>query len=43
MQRALLALTGGQPVEGLLGFEELRRVVGFEDYYAEERRYSQEP
>ncbi|HVJ16191.1 MAG TPA: isocitrate lyase/PEP mutase family protein [Polyangiaceae bacterium] len=42
MQRALLALAGGKAVEGLLDFEELRRVVGFEDYYAEERRYSRE-
>jgi 2-methylisocitrate lyase-like PEP mutase family enzyme len=40
MQRALLALAQGQPAAGLLDFEELRRVVGFEDYYAEERRYT---
>jgi 2-methylisocitrate lyase-like PEP mutase family enzyme len=40
MQQALLALAEGKPVEGLLGFDELRRVVGFEEYYAEERRYA---
>ena len=40
MQRALIAIAQGAPADGLLGFEELRRVVGFEEYYAEEQRYA---
>jgi 2-methylisocitrate lyase-like PEP mutase family enzyme len=43
MQNALAALHQGRPAEGLLSFEELRRVVGFEQYYAEEARYAAEP
>jgi 2-methylisocitrate lyase-like PEP mutase family enzyme len=40
MQRALGALARGAPAEGLLSFADLRRVVGFEAYYAEEERYA---
>ncbi|HIJ78143.1 MAG: isocitrate lyase/PEP mutase family protein [Desulfobulbaceae bacterium] len=39
MQQALAALKqGGSPELGL-DFKELRRIVGFEEYYAEEKRY----
>ncbi len=31
---------GNHPHERLIGFAELCRVVGFDDYYAEEARYS---
>ncbi|PWL33227.1 isocitrate lyase/PEP mutase family protein [Marivita sp. XM-24bin2] len=40
MQDALAALRDGQPPQGLLAFEELRRLVGFNDYYDLETRYS---
>ncbi|HEY5790601.1 MAG TPA: isocitrate lyase/PEP mutase family protein [Gammaproteobacteria bacterium] len=41
MQQALAALHGGAPPgDGLLDFEELKRVVGFDDYYAAEARYA---
>lgn len=39
MNEALDDLKDGRPVEGLLTFAELRDVVGFDDYYAEEDRY----
>ena len=31
---------GGHPSDRLLDFAELRRIVGFDDYYAEEARYA---
>lgn len=40
MQEALAALRDGHPPKGLLPFEELRRLVGFNDYYDLETRYS---
>lgn len=40
MQNALAALRDGQPPEGLMSFEDLRRLVGFEDYYETEARYA---
>jgi 2-methylisocitrate lyase-like PEP mutase family enzyme len=40
MQRALTALKEGQPPERLMSFDALKELVGFEDYYAEEARYS---
>ena len=39
MNEALEDLKSGREVQGLLTFKELRDVVGFEDYYAEEDRY----
>jgi 2-methylisocitrate lyase-like PEP mutase family enzyme len=39
MQDALAAFREGRHPEALLSFAELREVVGFEDYYAEEARY----
>lgn len=40
MQDALAALRDGRPPQGLLAFEELRRLVGFNDYYDLETRYT---
>ena len=40
MQRALVALAEGRPAEDLLPFAELRRIVGFDDYHAEQARYA---
>jgi len=41
MRAALAEMKAGRhPDEQLLGFEELRRIVGFEDYYAEDDRYA---
>ncbi|MFY9210585.1 MAG: isocitrate lyase/PEP mutase family protein [Aestuariivita sp.] len=40
MQEALAALRDGHPPPGLLPFEELRRLVGFDDYYDLETRYT---
>ncbi|WP_439120464.1 isocitrate lyase/PEP mutase family protein [Marivita sp.] len=40
MQEALAALRDGHPPKGLLTFEELRRLVGFNDYYDLETCYS---
>jgi 2-methylisocitrate lyase-like PEP mutase family enzyme len=40
MQEALAALRDGQPPQGLLPFEELRRLVGFDDYYELETCYT---
>lgn len=40
MQEALAALRDGHPPKGLLPFEELRRLVGFNDYYDLETCYS---
>ena len=39
MQNALASLRRGQPADNLLGFEELKRIVGFEDYHALAQRY----
>jgi 2-methylisocitrate lyase-like PEP mutase family enzyme len=41
MQEALAALGAGRSPEGLLSFEDLQRVVGFEDYDREQRRYAE--
>ncbi len=44
MQRALAALRDGlPPAEGQVDFEELKRTVGFDDYYATEARYARDP
>jgi 2-methylisocitrate lyase-like PEP mutase family enzyme len=44
MQEALAALQGGHPpTQGLMDFEELKRTVGFDDYYAAEARYVRDP
>lgn len=40
MQQALTALARGETPKGLLPFAELRRVVGFDAYDAEARRYA---
>jgi 2-methylisocitrate lyase-like PEP mutase family enzyme len=40
MQRTLGALKAGSKPERLLSFEALKDVVGFNEYYAEEERYS---
>lgn len=39
MNVALEELKNGKDVSGVLPFPELRDVVGFNDYYAEEERY----
>jgi 2-methylisocitrate lyase-like PEP mutase family enzyme len=39
MQAALGDLAAGRPAQGLMDFAELRALVGFEAYYAEEERY----
>jgi len=41
MQAALATLRDGRSPAGLLSFEELQRVVGFEDYDREQRRYAE--
>ena len=44
MQQALAALRDGlPPAEGRVEFEELKRTVGFDDYYATEARYARDP
>jgi 2-methylisocitrate lyase-like PEP mutase family enzyme len=44
MQEALAALQDGHPpTQGLMDFEELKRTVGFDDYYAAEARYVRDP
>ncbi len=40
MQESLAAFRAGRHPEALLGFAELREIVGFDDYYAEESRYT---
>lgn len=40
MQRALGSLSRGEPASALLPFDELKRVVGFDDYDTEQVRYS---
>jgi 2-methylisocitrate lyase-like PEP mutase family enzyme len=40
MQGALEAMAKGTHPEALMPFAELREIVGFDDYYAEETRYS---
>jgi 2-methylisocitrate lyase-like PEP mutase family enzyme len=40
MQRALASLARGKPAKLELGFSELCSLVGFDDYFAEERRYA---
>jgi len=40
MQRTLTALKEGRTPERLLSFEAVKELVGFEEYYAEEARYS---
>ncbi|MBW2269761.1 MAG: isocitrate lyase/PEP mutase family protein [Deltaproteobacteria bacterium] len=42
MQTALAALAAGTPPEGLLSFEALRELVGFDAYDAESERYRDE-
>jgi len=39
MQSALAALLRGQPAPNLMSFDELRKVVGFDDYHADAQRY----
>lgn len=39
MNDALIALAAGKMAENILDFADLRRIVGFEDYYAEDERY----
>jgi 2-methylisocitrate lyase-like PEP mutase family enzyme len=41
MLEALSALKAGRPAQKLLAFEELKRIAGFDDYYAEELRYAE--
>ena len=38
-QESLAALAANRTPENLLSFEELRKTVGFEDYYTEFDRY----
>ena len=40
MNRALVALRDGRTPEGMISFPELRRIVGFDDYDRERKRYS---
>ncbi len=40
MRAALEEMKGGTHPRNLLDFADLRRIVGFEDYYAEEERYT---
>ncbi len=40
MQETLAALIQGLTPKGLTGFAELKKLVGFNDYYAEESRYT---
>ena len=40
MRDALEAFKAGEHPERLLGFEELRRVAGFPEYYAAEEAYA---
>lgn len=40
MRAALGALRAGTPTPGVMSFEDLKRAVGFPEYYAEEARYS---
>ena len=40
MQEALVTLKNGRHPERLLAFDELKTVVGFDDYYREEERYA---
>ena len=42
MELALRSLSQGGPAPSRLGFEELKRVVGFDEYYEEEARYAPE-
>jgi len=42
MERALISLSRGKTPEGLSEFSHLRNVVGFDDYYLAEARYSEE-
>ncbi len=39
MRDALVSLRTGQPPPAVMDFEQLKRAVGFPDYYAEEARY----
>lgn len=39
MNEALVALAAGRNADNILDFADLRRIVGFEDYYAEDERY----
>ena len=44
MRDALADMKAGRHPDGrLLSFEELRRIVGFEEYYAEDDRYAGTP
>lgn len=43
MQRSLADLAAGRHPEPAMSFAELRHVVGFDDYYAEEARYASPP
>ncbi len=44
MQHALAALRQGRPPQaGLVDFEQLKQLVGFDDYYATEARYARDP
>jgi 2-methylisocitrate lyase-like PEP mutase family enzyme len=41
MKEALADMNAGRPPDSrLMGFAELREIVGFEDYYREEARYA---
>jgi len=40
MQRALELVKKGEPVDGLADFGDLCRVIGFDEYYAAEKRYA---
>jgi 2-methylisocitrate lyase-like PEP mutase family enzyme len=42
MKRALAALKEGRPPEETISFEELKKDVGFPEYYREEERYARE-
>jgi 2-methylisocitrate lyase-like PEP mutase family enzyme len=39
MRNALGSLARGQPAENLMSFDELRAIVGFDDYHSEAQRY----
>lgn len=42
MEETLSALAGGRPPQGLADFAHLQDVVGFSEYYAQEKRYADE-
>jgi len=40
IEKSLQALQKGAQPSGIMDFDKVRRIVGFDDYYKEEERYS---